>query len=455
MIHKLRSLLSRRALVLFAVLAGCLLFAPSLRAQSYVWGQTVTLTAANVGGGNYQWYFNGAPIGGATSSSYTINSLQFTNAGLYQIVGVVISNGVPVLSSSSYQVTVNAANVGIGTCPMLYVTGTVGYAYSIQSTTNMSNTNGWVTLTNITLGSSSLIWTDTGTDTSRPTHPRKFYRVGAAIPSVGAVTGMALIPAGSFTMGDTLDGTGDAVTVTVSAFYMDTNVVSKAQWDDVYNWAITHGYTFNGGFGKAATHPVHSVNWFDSVKWCNARSEKEGRTPAYYTDAGLTTVYRSGQLSPSVNWAAGYRLPTEAEWEKAARGGLHQNRFPWGNTISHSLANFYNYGGESYQTGPTGYNAAYAGALPNTSPVGSFAPNGYGLFDMAGNVFQWCWDWYGTPYAGGTDPRGAAAGSNRVLRGGSWDSTASTCQSAYRLSYINPTSSPWYFGFRSVLPPGQ
>ena len=459
MTHKLRSLLFRSAFVVFAILAGCLSFVPSLRAQPYVWGQTVTLTAGNLGGGNWQWYFNGSAIGGATGSSYTINSLQFTNAGLYQIVGVVISNGVPLLSSSSYQVTVNAANVGIGTCPMLYVTGTVGYAYSIQSTTDMINTNGWVTLTNITLSSSSLIWTDTGTDTSRSGNPRKFYRVGASIPSVGAVSGMALIPAGSFTMGDTLDGDANAIPVTanVSAFYMDTNSVSKSQWDDVYTWAIAHGYTFDyAGSGKAANHPVQTINWWDSVKWCNARSEKAGRTPAYYTDAGLATVYRSGQLSPSVNWTAGYRLPTEAEWEKAARGGLNGQRFPWGNTISQSLANFWNVGGESYQTAPTGFNAIgnYPATSPGTSPVGSFAPNCYGLFDMAGNVWQWCWDWWGT-YAGGTDPRGAASGSIRVLRGGSWLNNAFYCRAAFRFNNGYPTDSGNDLGFRSVLPPGQ
>ena len=260
-------------------------------------------------------------------------------------------------------------------------------------------------------------------------------------------------------MGDTLEGEGDAapVTANISAFYMDTNVVSKAQWDDVYTWAIAHGYTFDyAGSGKAANHPVQTINWWDSVKWCNARSEKEGRAPAYYTDAGLTTVYRSGQLSPYVNWTAGYRLPTEAEWEKAARGGLSGQRFPWGNTISESLANFQNNGGESYQTGPTGFNAIgnYPATSPGTSPVGSFAANGYGLFDMAGNVWQWCWDWYGTPYAGGTDPRGAASGSSRVLRGGSWYNYAIYCRAAFRFS-LNPSFSSSYVGFRSVLPPGQ
>jgi formylglycine-generating enzyme required for sulfatase activity len=106
-----------------------------------------------------------------------------------------------------------------------------------------------------------------------------------------APDGMALIPAGAFTMGDTLDGDKEAipVSVTVSAFYMDTNLVSYRQWHSVYSYATAHGYDFaHAGSGKAPNHPVQSVDWYDAVKWSNARSQQAGLRPVYYTDAGLT-----------------------------------------------------------------------------------------------------------------------------------------------------------------------
>ena len=275
---------------------------------------------------------------------------------------------------------------------------------------------------------------------------------------------MVLIPAGAFTMGNSISDSdlpnAATVTVNVSAFYMDVNSVTLSQWQSVYNWAtLVGGYTFGGpGLGKAANHPVQTVDWYDCVKWCNARSQQAGRMPVYYTDAELTAVYTNGEVTVYANWTvAGYRLPTEAEWEKAARGGLSGKRFPWGDPISQKLANHYGITAlYTYDLGPDGNNAigSVGGASPATSPVGSFAANGYGLNDMSGNVFQWCWDWYGTPYAGGADPRGESSGSDHVVRGGSWQVSADYCRAAHR-SFYPPAYRVNGIGFRSVLPPGQ
>ena len=359
----------------------------------------------------------------------------------------------------------------VGAAPRFGVHSDLGITNQIQCCTNLSQTN-WVVLTNL-LVAQSLYWFE---HLAAPPASQRFYRV-AALASTPPPN-MALVPAGSFMMGDTFgEGYSDELplhTVYVSAFYMDRYEVTKALWDEVYQWATNRPadvrYSFEyGAAGKATNHPAQSMTWYDAVKWCNARSEKEGRTPCYYTNASLgqAAIYRSGQYDLAtnwVNWSSGYRLPTEAEWEKAARGGASGHRFPWSDSdnIDWSRANYYVYRSGAtnfyaYDVNATaGFNPAWTNSgYPCTTPVGSFAANGYGLYDMVGNVFERCWDWYGSYSSGSqTDPRGPVSGSPRVVRGGGWSYDAGSCRTTYRY-YNTPDYGIYTLGFRSVLPPGQ
>jgi formylglycine-generating enzyme required for sulfatase activity len=379
------------------------------------------------------------------------------------LVGILIQEA-PVLASDNPAVSIELY-------AGLTITGSVGSNYAVQYVSSLSPSNNWQTLTNLTLPCNPYLWVDTST----PAWDQRFYRVQVSTgtntntntntpPSVPS--GMVLIPAGSFLMGDSVDGMPDAPTstVNVSAFYMDTNLVTYNLWQQVAQWAVTNGYLFDvPASGVGGNYPVQTVNWYDAARWCNARSQMAGLSPVYYTDTNLTQVFYTGDVAIYANWSApGYRLPTEAEWEKAARGGSAQLRFPWGNSISESEANYDgdpwtgNYG-YTYDSGPAGFNVLFDTGLANyaggyTSPVGSFAANGFGLYDMAGNTFQWCWDWYGT-YSSGpqTDPHGATSGLYRVLRGGNWNHFADECRTAYRSDEL-PIYADNGLGFRTVLP---
>jgi formylglycine-generating enzyme required for sulfatase activity len=376
---------------------------------------------------------------------------------------------------SAAEVTGLYAAAGIGTCPIsgivLRPDGNLQIPYYappnstnfLQATTSLQLLANWqIVDTNIAGAEGTGHFDNISKGSLLPI----FFRVQSQVQHIYfPPPGMAIIPAGSFTIGDTLDGMNDAIptNVYVSGFYMDVNLVSYGLWTNVYSYASANAYSFvhtGAGKGNATYQPIQTVDWYDCVKWCNARSAQAGLVPVYYTDAGLTQVYKTGEVAPYVNRSAnGYRLPTEAEWEKAARGGLSGQRFPWGNTISESQANYL---GEtasySYDLGPNGYNVVGSvGGTPMTSPVGSFAANGYGLYDMAGNVFEWCWDWYGgqpylagSPYLGGSDPQGVDPGIFRVLRGGHWFADASSERCAARSGNIDPSNAYHNFGFRCV-----
>ena len=454
-------------------------------------GAAVTFTCAVEASSSpaFQWFHNGLPIPGQTGRSLFLHYVNSGHAGSYYVrasAGSATANsqtavltvavptpatldsdgdGLPDVVETNTGVWVSTTNTG--TNPFRWDTDGDGLSDGVETHTGV-----FVSLTN------------TGTDPLKIDTDNDGVNDKAEIdagtdPNVSPPASMVQIPAGSFSMGNALSASGDGSTnelpvhtVYVSGFYMDKYEVTKALWDEVRTWGLSNGYTdLPTGAGKAATHPVQTISWYSMVKWCNARSQKEGLTPVYYKDDGQTTIYKTGVdvdvTNAQVKWTAnGYRLPTEAEWEKAAHGGSSGHRFPWSNveTTTHSQANYYVYSENGmtnyylYDASPTrGYHPTYAvSGTPYTSPVGFFAPNGYGLYDMAGNVWERCWDWYGSSYystSTGTDPQGPPPSpppeKKRVLRGGSWDHYAYHGRTANRNSDTPSTANNRY-GFRCV-----
>ncbi|MFZ4766881.1 MAG: SUMF1/EgtB/PvdO family nonheme iron enzyme, partial [Roseimicrobium sp.] len=308
---------------------------------------------------------------------------------------------------------------------------------------------------------------------------RRFYAMQVALGSTSAADAdpaakshapapgslerrMVRIPAGAFIQGENSGPTTTRPehTTHVSEFFMDKFEVTRADWEKVATWSQTHGYDLpiTLPYTVPANHPAVAISWYDAVKWCNARTEMEGRRPVYFATTSADAIYRTGTLdltTAHVNWAGdGYRLPTEAEWERASRGGLEQMPYSWGNAAGELRANHWDYQvingrapNEAYPyTERVGY---FDGTQPRGGPD---MANAFGLYDMAGNAWEWTWDRMGDYSADAQyNPRGPDTGSQRVQRGGAWWNYVDQATNFQRLPFP-PNGSDDYgmIGFRCV-----
>lgn len=320
-----------------------------------------------------------------------------------------------------------------------------------------------------------------------PHLPNGYYRV-LAVDHSTATDGMRVVPRGYYVRGnqqaaqageDWFGSETPAAAVYVSTFHIDRHEITNQRMCDVLQWALDTGRIVCDGVrvlnaeGTArelvdidddecgltyaagrfavkpglAAHPCVEVSWYGAVAFCNYRSDLEGFERCVSFADWNCDFARNG-----------YRLPSEAEWEKAARGGFTGHMFPWASAggaaedhVTPAHANYEN-SGDPYEGGP----------IPHTTPAGIYPDgvNNYGLHDMAGNAMEWCWDWYAPDWYAESDsrrpdPTGPVSGTTRVQRGGSWRSAvpAYALRNAQRTGHYTPDITHDNFGFRCVRRP--
>ncbi|HZR18048.1 MAG TPA: formylglycine-generating enzyme family protein [Verrucomicrobiae bacterium] len=298
----------------------------------------------------------------------------------------------------------------------LSITGAVGTVYSIAYGTDLAQTNSWRCLEFLQPPASPYLWADK----SAPATGQRFYRAVV----FAAPTNLVFIPPGTFMMGSPsnevdrepfypiiVEGPQTAVTIS-KGFWMGKYLVTQLEYLEVMG---NNPSSFVG-----AMNPVETVSWFNATNYCGRLTQSERA---------------AGRISTN----SVYRLPTEAEWEYACRA--------WTSTR-------FSYGDDPGYTNLTQYAWFDVNSGATTHPVGQKLPNPWGLYDMHGNVAEWCQDWY-APYPGGMalDPQGPATGSTHSARGGPWFRTASNFRSAWRNAASPDTMGA--AGFRIVLVPGK
>ncbi|WP_329182353.1 formylglycine-generating enzyme family protein [Streptomyces sp. NBC_01477] len=272
---------------------------------------------------------------------------------------------------------------------------------------------------------------------------------------------MVRLAGGSFLMGTAdeegfaADGEGPVRETRLAPFWIDTHAVSNERFAafaeatghvteaERFGWSYVFAAFLPGALRRDAPRPPEAP-WWCGVRGASWRAPEgpgsavgdRGRHPVTHVSWNDAVAY--------CRWAGG-RLPTEAEWEYAARGGLEQRRYPWGDELDPDGAyrcNIWRGRFPTKNTADDGYTA--------TAPVDAFEPNGFGLYNVAGNVWEWCHDWWGTDHPGRDNPRGPASGEAKAMRGGSYLCHRSYCN-RYRVAARNrntPDSTSGNVGFR-------